>query len=734
MSKATLRNILYPLWDAGFQVGHAAVTAKEAIERCANDVHAVTSLLTARLVSGPNEIFEELVDRRERLIKKERRALVRRIAESIDERHRSAERAGWTLAPDIKNDIGGLRDANSSGWLNAVTVKEPLPQELEDAADVLLAVREGLHAESPRKLDQIRLDLQAKVAARLGLEGENGADVLMEAVHTAARTIEHTSQLLRDHYVDSALGGPKRSGSIQRLGDNIVIDEGRVRSQRPIEDLDGALSVLSAVADTGKPPVASVIAVLKMIFGTSQPGQWTQQTLEYFVRILKGPYVEQALELIDHTGGWMVLLPEWLQVRSRAQHDPYHRYTVDGHSFRAVAHIRTFVESEPLAAAALDEAGDSRALYVGTLLHDIGKGTGEDHSVAGARAARIASQRMGLPEAEVSDVEKLVRHHLLLSDTATRRDIDDGAVVTMVADTVGDARVLRFLYILSGADGLATGHGSWTEWKASLVAQLYRGALLALESGEIPQRSDVGTRLKELQAYDPLIASSAEQILNTLPPSYLSSTSIEDVADDVRLLMHPPAPGAIATRIDPGTEAGQSVITICFTDRPGTLARTAGVLTLHRISVLSAQAYSTSTGIALERFIVDSPEVDWSAVETDLAAAYSGRLALEARLERKAMDYKPKDPITVDVRVLQDESDHSTVVEVRAGDALGLLYALCSAISELELDIHVAKIDTLGERVVDVFYLRSLEGGKIDSIQGTELVTAIQHRVDRLFG
>jgi [protein-PII] uridylyltransferase len=383
----------------------------------------------------------------------------------------------------------------------------------------------------------------------------------------------------------------------------------------------------------------------------------------------------------------------------------------------------------------LSEAGDDRLLYIATLLHDVGKGSGEDHSVAGARMAVAACKRMGLSANEASTVETLVRHHLLLSDTATRRDIDDGSVIASVAATVTDPDVLRLLYVLSGADGLATGQGSWNGWKASLVSALYRRVLVALGSGELPARSDVEARLRELEAYDPVVAATAEPILTALPPSYLATTSIEDIADDVRLLHAPPAPGQVMTRIDPGFQAGRSVVTVCFADRPGSLARTAGVLTLHRIGVLSAQAYTTEAGSALERFIVAEPEkIDWAKVDADMSAAYSGRLALDARLEQKTQAYKPKDRLEISVRILADESEHSTVVEVRAPDALGLLYALCTAISGLDINIHVAKIDTLGERVVDVFYLRSSDGSKLDEVQGTELITAMKHQVGRLFG
>lgn len=734
ISGATLRNVLYPLWDAGFQVGHAVATPKEAIERSDSDIHAATSLLSARLIAGSQEAFGELIDRRDRSIGKNRKALVRRIIESIQERHRRADRAGWTLAPDIKNDIGGLRDGNSVTWLAAVVGSPSIPEQIATAYDLLLAVREALHAEVARKTDRIRLDLQAPVASRLGITADDASDVLMGAVHSAARTIEHVGTSTIDALSEGALGGPRRSGSSRALDDKVSLRDGRIYLSGQVDRL-AVLNLARAVSETGKrlDPIATAAA--SEVLAHTSAAEWEPGMLDTFVSVLKGPHCEEALELLDHLSAWNALLPEWSNVRGRAQHDPYHRYTVDGHSFHAVASIRTFVEQDPAAAVALSEITEDRPLYLATLLHDIGKGSGEDHSVAGARMASAACKRMGLPHHEVAAVEALVRHHLLLSDTATRRDIDDGSVISSIASTVSDPNVLRSLYVLSGADGLATGRGSWNGWKASLVFALFRRVLVALGSGELPSRSDVDARLRELEAYDPVVAATAEPILTALPPSYLAATSVEDIADDVRMLNTPPAPGRVVTRIDPGFESGRSVVTVCFADRPGSLARTAGVLTLHRVGVLSAQAYTTEAGSALERFIVAEPEkIDWAKVDSDMSAAYSGRLALDARLEQKAQAYKPKEPLEISVKVLPDESEHSTVVEVRAPDALGLLYALCTAISGMDINIHVAKIDTLGERVVDVFYLRSSDGAKLDDLQSTELVTAMKHQVSRLFG
>ena len=732
MSKATLRNVLYPLWDAGFQVGHAVANPKEAIDRCSNDIHAATASLSARLVTGAGGPFEEFIDRRTRWLRKERKTIVRRIVEATSERHRHADKAGWMLAPDLKDDIGGLRDVNTVHWLAVVLDTEP-PTELNEPAELLMAVREALHSEVTRKLDRVHIELQPRVAARLGIEHDERADELMSKVHSAARRIEYLSQTSVERYVEQVVGGPRRSGSTHDLGGGIRVEDGLLgvragESHSPAI----ALSLLAAHSSTGRSIAAPDLAWLEQVFAGEPIEHWEEGMLPAFLEMLQGSNAEAALQLTDHVGAWPVLLPEWENVRGRAQHDPYHRYTVDGHSFVAIASIKNSLETDPLARSAADEIGDLAPLYLGTLLHDVGKGSGEDHSVAGERIARKAATRMGLSQRTTEEVAVLVRHHLLLSDTATRRDLDDGSVIAGLVATIGDARVLKMLYILSAADGRATGRESWSPWKASLVAETYRKALIAIETGELPRRNDVTQRLRELEAYDPVAAGSAERVLTTLPPSYLASTQVEDMTEDLRLLLDPPAPGEIATHID--VRGDEAAVTICVPDTPGALARTAGVLALHRMSVLRAQAYSSENGIALERFLVQAPTgADWDRLSADLADSFSGRLALEARLEQKALDYRPAVPVEAEVRILQDESEHSTVLEVRAPDALGLLYAVTSALGELGLDIHVAKIDTLGERVVDVFYVRSLSGEKLDEAQAEAAERSIEHRVRRMF-
>jgi [protein-PII] uridylyltransferase len=777
-----LRGLLYPLWDAGFQVGHAVCSPKEAIERARGDLEAATSLLEARLVAGPVGLMYEMTGRRRRWLERDGRRLARRLLEVTAERHLRVERAGWVLAPDLKQDVGGLRDLHAVGWLAAVA-GWPRPAgrpELVRAGELLLAVREALHGQTRRKTDRVRADLQPAVAKVLGLDDQDGVDQLMAAVHTAARTVEYLAAVETRTLAERLLGGPRRSGLVRhldpagiRLEDGLLVADpidtghtptppaghastppaargapsgrvaqGRIEGTPPSTDPPAdpeaevllAMRLLAARARTGRQIARPTLAWLEETFDRAPLECWSEPLRAAFLTVLRGPEAVGAGELLDHVGGWTVLLPEWASIRGRVQHDPWHRYTVDGHAFACAAEASRRLEQDERAARTAEAAGDLDALYLAAIFHDIGKGSGEDHSVAGELLTRRALARMGLGADELEEVAVLVRHHLLLVETATRRDLDDPSVVEGVAAALGSPRRLRLLHLLTVADGLATGPAAWNDWKGTLVADLASRVLHVLERGTAPGPGDPEALARKIEAARPALAGRAAALLATLPGSYPSTVDADELAEELELLADPPGPGGVRYRVDPSGD-GHGLVTVCAADRPGTLARTTGVLALHRVSVLRAHAWSTSAGLALQRFAVQAPAtLRWERLGADLDAAWAGRLAVEARLERKARDYRPPSPVEPDVRVLRDESAHSTVVEVRAADALGLLHAIAAALGDLDLDVRVAKIDTLGDRVVDTFYVRSPWGAKLSDDQAAELELAVRYRTTRLLG
>ncbi len=729
-----LRAFSYSLWDAGWQVGHALRSPTQAVEFAKRDLFTATSLLTTRFIAGDPTTNEDFETRRDRWLRRHRAALLRRVLEDIRRRHRESERAGWALAPDLKQDTGGLRDVHALDWMLRIEGRSEPDGRLAHERGVLLAAREGLHAALRRKSDKLHIELQAEVARRLGFDPGDGVDAMMTEVHAAARVVEYVVTRAMEDLSQRTLGGPRRSGHSRVITPGIRLEDNTLRFTAADAGTARSLELLAAHARTGTRIAGPALDAMASAFAQARPARWTPAQKDAFFDVLRGRNAPAALELLEHLGGWRVLMPEWSHIRGRPQHDPYHRFTVDGHSITAVGEL-TRCLSEPVPANHALAIGDLETLYLATLLHDIGKGSGRNHSIEGAGIAADVARRMGLTGAQIAEVAGLVRHHLLLPDTATRRDLDDGSVIRAVVELAGDDRRLRQLYLLAVADGRATGPHAWNEWKASLVADLVTRALVALETGDVPRDGRVEDAVRRLEAYEPALAACSERVLATLPPSYLSSTPVPCMADEVRLLTAGVGPGQVHARYDHRAEPGHNNLTVCVADRPGTLARVAGVLALNRIDVLGARAYSTSDGLALTRVSVSAPdEAVGKQCLADLEAAFSGRLAVDARMHTKVGDYAVGAPVLPDIRLPDDVSETSTVVEVRGPDALGLLYAIASGLADLDLDIHVAKVDTLGDRVVDVFYVRTPWGSKLSGGQIEEVPRAILHRVRGLFG
>jgi [protein-PII] uridylyltransferase len=401
---------------------------------------------------------------------------------------------------------------------------------------------------------------------------------------------------------------------------------------------------------------------------------WTDAARADLVGVLgSGRRAIDVLEALDQHGLLVRLVPEWAAVRCRPQRNAYHRFTVDRHLCEAAAN----------AAAEGDDVDRRDLLLVGTWLHDIGKGfvgvRGDDHTVAGEAVIADVATRMGFPPADVDVLVAMVRHHLLLPDVATRRDLDDPSTVSAVAEAVGDRRLLTLLHLLTVADSQATGPAAWSDWKAGLVDELVARA-------------------------DRVLSGAA------------SSTAEFPAASDLAVVDRARAEGRLVVVAD-----GRAA-TVAAADRPGLFCQVAGTLAIHGLDVLAARAWSSDDGMAVEHFDVQSPfgrEPDWRAVQADLARAMNGELSIEARLADRARQYASRPtvrsatPPRTQVTVHSEASESATVVEVRAPDRIGTLYRITRVLAALGLDIRSAKVATVGNEVVDAFYVVDEAGDKV---------------------
>ena len=666
--KALAERIWYPIWDAGMGLDHSVRTVKEALAVAGDDLKAALGLLDARLVAGDADLAADLVTRAHDRWRRRPSRWLKSLGEEVADRHASFGEVAFLLEPELKEGRGGLRDVHA---VRAAALASPVVDAGEEVLagphDVLLSARVELHRRTGKALDRLLLQEQDGVAEALGYAD---ADELMARVAAAARTVAWWSD---DSWrrVASALAGPRgrTSGRDRALGPGLMLREGEVvlaADADPGRDSSLGLRAAVAAAETGAHLSRSLLDRLGA--EATAPGDpWPPAARHALVALLgSGPAAIPVLEALDQCGLLVRLLPEWEAVRSRPQRNAYHRFTVDRHLCEAAAR----------AAALTRQVSRPDLLLVGAWLHDIGKGFPGDHTEAGVEVVGRIATRMGFDASDVDTLVALVRHHLLLPDVATRRDIDDPATAQAVAAAVGDQDTLELLCALTEADGLATGPSAWGPWKAGLVRDL--------------------------------VARTASHLAGHRQP-------------DVPALPRPEHQALMARReLSVSVDGGE--LTVVAPDRPGLLWRVAGTLAVHGLDVRSAVAASQD-GMAVEVFEVEpafaSPP-DWDRLRSDLERALSGRFSLEARLSERARTYASRRRAAsahpAEARVLFDNeaSATATVVEVRAPDGIGVLYRITRALADCDLDVSTAKVSTLGHEVVDSFYVTDAAGTKVD--------------------
>jgi [protein-PII] uridylyltransferase len=449
------------------------------------------------------------------------------------------------------------------------------------------------------------------------------------------------------------------------------------------------------------------------------------------------------------TGLMTALIPEMRGIVNRIQYDEYHLYPVDKHSLRTVQALKEFRDAPLDSPHAFygelyKEIGSPELLLWAGLFHDVGKGehTHENHARQGEQIVRRVFKRMGFPEKDIEIISFLVREHLFLIHTATRRDINDEKIVVQCARDIADIERLKMLYLLTVADSKATGPKAWNDWKAALLKELFFKIHHILQAGVLATRAAADVVEKKRKEVFQRGVSMPETALQTLfehmSPRYLLYTPSEEIVRHVELYQRlDPAPFVLDVQNDP--QENYRTATICATDFPGLFSTIAGVFTLNNLDILSAQINTWRNHVALDIFRVNAPpdtlfEANvWDQVNKDLIAALGGKLNLSAALDQKVRAYQSlrrKLPRQPDKIIVDNESsDFFTIIEIYTHDFPGLLYRITNALFQCRLDVWVAKIATKVDQVVDVFYVRDFDGQKVDS---PEQVTAVQEAIKHM--
>ncbi|MER6235830.1 [protein-PII] uridylyltransferase [Streptomyces clavifer] len=709
--------IWYPVWDLGLALDHSVRTPGEARGTAGEDLKVQLGLLDARPVAGDLGLVAGL---RTAILADWRNQAPKRLP-ALDELCRErAERMGelqYLLEPDLKEARGGLRDATALRAVAASWVADAPREGLAEARRTLLDARDALHLSTGRATDRLALQEQDQVAGALGLLD---ADALLRQVYEAARTVSYATdvtwrevnRVLRARSVRPRLrailgGGAKAAPERTPLAEGVVEADGEVvlaRTARPEKDPVLTLRAAAAAAESGLPLSRHLVRHLRTA-AQPLPVPWPAEAREELVTLLgAGESTVGVWEALEAEGIITRLLPDWERVHCRPQRNPVHTWTVDRH----------LVETAVRAASLTRRVGRPDLLLVAALLHDIGKGWPGDHSVAGEVIARDMAARIGFDKQDVGVVATLVRHHLLLIETATRRDLDDPATVRSVADAVGSASTLELLHALTEADALATGPAAWSSWRASLVTDLVRRAA-SLLAGEEPA------------APEPL-APSAEQ-------ERLAVEALR-TGEPVLSLHTQPEPASGDGEPEPvGVE-----LLIALPDRPGVLPAAAGVLALHRLTVRAADLRAVelptelgeSAGLLVLSWRVAAeygslPQA--SRLRADLVRALDGSLDIRARLAEREAAYPRRRGVKAPpprVTVAAAGSRLATVIEVRAQDAPGLLHRIGRALEQTAVRVRSAHISTLGANAVDAFYVTDADGAPLARERAAALAREVE--------
>ena len=680
-----VNELLYPLWD-NKSVDHSVRTRTETRDAAESDLKVALGLLDIRLVAGDADLVASVQSESLDSWRKQARSRLPELRKSLELRHERAGELAYLLEPDVKEARGGLRDINA---LRAISLSGATNVPLERiswAESKLNDVRETLHQTSGRNKDRLLFQEQDAVARELGYID---ADALMSDVAQAARSVDYLLEFTWHQLEQRAKDG---FGRFLRKPRTDVVAKNLNVSQKevvinPQTDLHSdpmlGLRAAATAAQLGLPISLESYSLLSTALNEGKgllPNPWPREAREHLISLIgAGESMVPIFEALDQEEIIFHWIPEWRALRSLPQRNALHRHTVDRHMVETAVH----------AASLTRKVHRPDLLLFAALFHDIGKGSTEDHSIRGERLIGPLARRIGFPEEDIEVIKILVKHHLLLSATATRRDLDDPATIQSILAVIPDLTTLELLHALSIADGEATGSAGWSDWKATLVSDLVRRAKKAMSGSNS-------------------IAAQPE-----LTPEQLK------VAES----------GVLQVNLEQ-RENGYS-IEIISPDKPGLLSLVAGVINTSRLDVRSARTKTHGSSAVMKWVVTPEPHapvVTAQNLRSEIEKAFNDASHIQDRLIAKAQAYASIPSIPVPDPVVEfynDGATEATIIEVRSHDRPGLLFRIGAGITQSKVDIRSAIVTTLGAEAIDTLYVTELTGGPLSDERANEVASRL---------
>jgi [protein-PII] uridylyltransferase len=756
-AEAVIEGMLYILWDLRLKVGHASRTIRDCVKLGKEDYTIRTALLEHRVLAGDVALANELDERLNADLFKGTAAefIEAKLAER-DARHKRQGGERYVVEPNVKEGKGGLRDLQSMFWIakyvhgvqnSAELVKldvftEDEFQSFKTAEDFLWSVRCQLHLITNRATDQLNFDLQVEVAERLGYEDTAGRRGVEHFMQDYFRYATETGDLTRIFLTKLEAMLVKNAPLLERIfrrtprvkaGYKVV--HNRLNVDNPEDFLSDKINLLRVFEEglrTGmfiQPDAMRLVKANLHLIDDDLRNDKEARRL-FLDLLLKHGNPERALRRMNELGVLSAFIPEFEPIVAMMQFNMYHHYTVDEHTIQCIKVLSQIehdelIEELPVASGILKRGVNRRILYIALLLHDIGKGRDEDHSVLGAQIARKVAPRLGLNKSECETVEWLVRYHLLMSDMAQKRDLSDPRTLRDFAKAVKTRKRLDLLTVLTVCDIRGVGPGTWNNWKAMLLRQLHKETSQALEHGlEDLNRENRGAEARRqlrdaMDGWDP--AALRHETGRHYPPYWqgldtathvIFAKLLHDIPDD-------------EVRIDLHLDADRDATRACFAmiDHPGIFSRLSGALALVGANVVDARTYTTNDGYATAVFWMQDAdghpyeEARLQRLRQMIQKTLKGEVvATEAiksrdKIKKRERAFKVPTSITFD----NEGSEIYTIIEVDTRDRPGILFDLTRTLANNNVYIASAVIATYGEQVVDTFYVKDMFGLKFHS-------------------
>ena len=754
-----IQEIIYPLWDIGLDVGYATRSLKECLSLASQDFEVLTPALDARFICGWSLIFSDLMGQiREKIIAKKARSISNWLVQKNEIRHAHFGDSAYLLEPNFKEGQGGLRDYHTMLWIGKIeyNMKDARDfeylgllshdefQELRASLGFIWNARNRLHYLCGRKCDQLNFENQLKLAEALKYKGSNGQQPVEKFLGELHASMEFVKQqhlmFLYELGLEKKRKRRKKSHKKSKIDGLAVTESGTLDFSAPEKIIESPALLMQIFEECArlKFPLSteSKRLVKEFSYLVNNRFRSNPSILKSFERILVAPAPTfNVLNEMLNTGFLKKYIPEFHNISNRIQYDEYHLYPVDKHLLRTVKTVKKFGSSkdsslEPLCETIYKETKNKKRLLWAALLHDIGKGeSDEDHAQKGSAIVKKILKGKGLNKKDVDTVAFLVEEHLALIKTATRRDIHDEETAIFCARKIKDVGRLKMLYLLTVADSISTGPMAWNDWTATLLRDFFLKVLNVLEKGELATEEAINVIEQKREA---VIASAATKkakketadLFAAMSPRYRLYMPVDAITEHIELYKKM-GDAEFIWDIQHPEEANTRTVTLCAKDRPGLISKIAGVFTLNNIDILDVQVFTWRNNIALDIFKVKPPpdqileDEKWARAAENLADALSGKLDPTAALGKKLAGQRrmnggiSKKPHRVAVD--NTASSFFTVIEVFTYDFPGLLFSITDAIFRCDLDIWVAKIATKADQVVDVFYVRDLNGQKVDA-------------------